>query len=171
MSESRSKGGSGKGKSVGGRRGARQDGGAGGGRGGRGREREREDTAGARRGGRGERPLSVKAKKKVVPIDAGPAGPIGGKQRRYLRGLGHRLTAVVLVGKEGVSEGLGGALAIALEQHELIKVKLGQNAPEDRHVTADAMAKLTKSELVQVLGSTVLLYRRHPTEPKIVLPR
>ena len=167
MSESRSKGG--KGKSVGGRRAARQEGGAGRGAGG---GRGRDDGAGApRRGGRGERPLSVKAKKKVVPIDVGPAGPIGGKQRRYLRGLGHRLTAVVLVGKEGLTEGLAGALELALGQHELIKVKLGQNAPEDRHVTAEAMAKLTRSALVQVLGSTVLLYRRHPTEPKLVLPR
>lgn len=169
MAESRSKGGKGgKAGSVGGRRAARQEGGGGGGRGGRGRD----DGAGApRRGGRGERPLSVKAKRQVAPIDVGPAGPIGGKQRRYLRGLGHRLTAVVLVGKEGVTEGLAGALEIALGQHELIKVKLGQNAPEDRHVTAEAMAKLTRSALVQVLGSTVLLYKRHPTEPKIALPR
>ncbi len=167
MAESRSKGG--KGKSVGGRRAARQESGAGRGAGG---GRGRDDGAGApRRGGRGERPLSVKAKKKVVPIDVGPAGPLGGKQRRYLRGLGHRLTAVVLVGKEGVTEGLAGALEIALGQHELIKVKLGQNAPEDRHVTAAAMAKLTRSALVQVLGSTVLLFKRHPTEPKLVLPR
>jgi RNA-binding protein len=93
-----------------------------------------------------------------------------GKQRRHLRGLGHALTAIVMVGKEGVSEGLGTALAAALEQHELIKVKLGQNVPQDRHEVASAMAELSKSELIQVLGGTVLLYKRHKKEPKIVLP-
>lgn len=151
-------------------RGRSERGGGKGDRGGKGAKVSR-----AARGIRDTRPAQAQAKVKAKPgavaRDLGPAGPIGGKQRRYLRGLGHGLTAVVLVGKEGVTEGLGGALEVALEQHELIKVKLGQNAPEDRHVTAEAMAKLTRSALVQVLGSTVLLYRRHPTEPKIVLPR
>jgi len=95
---------------------------------------------------------------------------LSGKQRRYLRGLGHGLTAVVMVGKDGVTEGLGRALDAALEQHELIKVKLGQNVPEERHAAADAMAELSHSELVQVLGGTILLYRRHQKDPKIVLP-
>jgi RNA-binding protein len=81
---------------------------------------------------------------------------LSGKQVRRLRALGHSLEPVVQIGKEGVSEGVAGAVDQALVTHELIKVKLG---PE--------LAKRTGSELVQVLGKVVLLYRRHPDEPKI----
>ena len=49
-----------------------------------------------------------------------------GKQRRYLRSLGHHLDPVIHVGKEGISEGLIGAADVALEEHELIKIKLGE---------------------------------------------
>jgi RNA-binding protein len=93
-----------------------------------------------------------------------------GKQRRYLRGLGHALEAVVHVGKEGVSDAVTEALTAALATHELVKVKLGQNTPTDRHEAAGELAARTDAELVQVLGRAVLLYRPHPEEPKIVLP-
>lgn len=93
-----------------------------------------------------------------------------GKQRRYLRGLGHHLDPVVLVGKEGVSDGLVGAADAALVTHELIKVRLGESAGEDRHGLAEELAARTQSELVQVLGRTALLYRARPEEPTIRLP-
>jgi RNA-binding protein len=93
-----------------------------------------------------------------------------GKQRRYLRGLGHGLEAVVHVGKDGVSDAVTAALGQALDTHELVKVKLGQNTPEDRHSAADELAARTHSELVQVLGKAILLYRAHPDEPRIALP-
>lgn len=94
-----------------------------------------------------------------------------GKQRRYLRGLGHSLAPVVAVGKEGLSPTLVAAADQALLDHELIKVRIGQNALIDRHEAADRLAADTGSEAVQVLGSTILLYRRHPEEPQIRLPR
>src|SRR5262245_33385796 len=93
-----------------------------------------------------------------------------GKQRRHLRGLGHALEAIVQVGKEGVTDGVTAQLGQALDAHELVKVKLGQATPEDRHSTADELAARTGSELVQVLGRAILLYRRHPEEPRIQLP-
>ncbi len=95
---------------------------------------------------------------------------LSGKQRRYLRGLGHHLDAVVQVGKEGISEGLVGALDAALLQHELIKVRLGEGVAVDRHTLAGALAEATSAELVQVLGRTLLLYRPRAEEPTIVLP-
>jgi RNA-binding protein len=96
--------------------------------------------------------------------------PLGGKQRRYLRGLGHALDPVVQVGKEGVTDGVVAALEVALTTHELVKVKLGQSAPVDRHEAAGELAARTESELVQVLGKAVLLYRAHPEDPRIELP-
>jgi RNA-binding protein len=94
-----------------------------------------------------------------------------GKQRRFLRGLGHSLHALVQLGKGGIDEGVLRALDAALEQHELVKVRLGAEAPEGRDEAAEALAERTRSAVAQVLGRTILLYRRHPKEPKIVLPR
>jgi RNA-binding protein len=95
-----------------------------------------------------------------------------GKQRSFLRGLGHNLSPVVLVGKEGLTNALASALDTALETHELVKVKIGPSAdPElDRHVIADELAARTSSQVAQVLGKMILLYRRRPTEPTIQLP-
>jgi RNA-binding protein len=93
-----------------------------------------------------------------------------GKQRRHLRGLGHALDPVVQIGKDGVTDGVVAALGTALDTHELVKVKIGQTAPDGRHDAAAALATQTGSELVQVLGRSILLYRRHPEEPRIVLP-
>jgi RNA-binding protein len=93
-----------------------------------------------------------------------------GKQRRYLRALGHHLDPVVQVGKEGLSEGLVSALDAALLQHELIKVKLGEAAGSDRRALGAALAEAAGGELVQVLGRTVLIYRRRAEDPLIELP-
>jgi RNA-binding protein len=95
---------------------------------------------------------------------------LNGKQRRYLRGKGHSLEPIVQVGKEGLTDALVGAVGAALGTHELIKVKVGGNAPEGRHEVAESLAARTDSELVQVLGNTVLLYRPDPEEPRIELP-
>jgi len=93
-----------------------------------------------------------------------------GKQRRYLRGLGQRLTPTLHVGHDGVSEAVVQQADVQLEAHELIKVRVGDNAPEDRHATAEELARRTDADLTQVLGRTALLYRARATKPTIVLP-
>ncbi len=95
---------------------------------------------------------------------------LNGKQRRYLRALGHHREPVVQVGKEGLSEGLVAALDTALETHELVKVKLGAAAGADRRALGAAVAEAAGGELVQVLGRTVLVYRRRKLDPEITLP-
>jgi RNA-binding protein len=93
-----------------------------------------------------------------------------GKQRRYLRGLGQRLTPTLHVGHEGVSEAVVQQAEIQLEAHELIKIRMGDNAPDDRHTTAEELTRRTRADLTQVLGRTLLLYRPRAKEPTIVLP-
>ena len=93
-----------------------------------------------------------------------------GKQRRHLRALGHDLKVVVQVGKGGIDDGLVAAIDRALLDHELIKIKVGESAGLERHEAADAIADRTRSEVAQVLGNMVLLYRAHPDEPVIELP-
>ena len=93
-----------------------------------------------------------------------------GKQRRHLRALGQQLTATLHVGHDGVSEAVVQQAEAQLDAHELIKVRVGDNAPEDRHATAEALAHRTRAHLAQVIGRTALLYRRRPEDPEIVLP-
>lgn len=99
-------------------------------------------------------------------------GPmLHGKATRFLRSLGHELSPTVQIGKEGVTEGVVKATAQALLDHELIKVKVGREAPEERVESLSALAEAASAELVQVLGRTGLLYKRHPQKPRIQLPR
>ncbi len=92
-----------------------------------------------------------------------------GKQIRHLRGLGHHLQPVVMVGKEELSERLLASLEIALNSHELIKVKVQEGCLLDRHEVADGLAQASGAAVVQVLGRTILLYRR-AEEPRLELP-
>lgn len=93
-----------------------------------------------------------------------------GKQRRHLRALAHPLKPLVQVGKGGIDDGLVSAVDQALADHELIKVKVGENATQDRHEVAEELAQKTRSEVAQVLGNIVVLYRPDPDEPAIELP-
>jgi RNA-binding protein len=94
-----------------------------------------------------------------------------GKQRRHLRALAHALDPIVQVGKNGIDDGLVKAVDQALADHELVKVKVGENAALDRHEAADELAAQTHSEVAQVIGNIVLLYRADPEDPQITLPR
>lgn len=91
-----------------------------------------------------------------------------GKQRRHLRGLGHPLKPVVLVGQRGVNDNLIENLDDALTAHELVKVKV--HDPEGVEEIATELAEKTASAMVQWLGKTLLFYREHPEEPRIKLP-
>jgi RNA-binding protein len=96
---------------------------------------------------------------------------LSGAARRHLRGLGHHLQPVVHCGKEGVTDALVGAVNAAIDTHELIKVRLGEGADGDRRELAAAIAEAAHAELVEVLGRTVLLYRRHPKKAVIQFPK
>lgn len=93
-----------------------------------------------------------------------------GAQRRHLRGLGHALKPVVRVGKNGVTEGVIEAAAVALDDHELIKLAVAGLTKADREADAGAIATATGSHFVQLLGGTALLYRRRLDDARVALP-
>lgn len=99
------------------------------------------------------------------------AHALSGKAARYLRGLGHHLEAVIQIGKEGITEGLVAATRAALLAHELVKVRILSEAPIDRKQAGAELAERSGAALAQMLGRTLLLYKRHPHQPRIVLPR
>ncbi len=93
-----------------------------------------------------------------------------GKQARHLRALGHHLEPVVQLGKKGLTDRAREALDVALTTHELVKVRVGTECPEAAQAIADRLGPELSAEVAQRLGRTILLYRRHPKEPKIDLP-
>lgn len=93
-----------------------------------------------------------------------------GRQKRHLRGLGHALHPVVMVGHEGASEGVIHKAAAELRAHELIKVRVIDTCEAPLAEVAEALATGTDSALVQTIGHTFLLYKRRAKDPHIVLP-
>lgn len=93
-----------------------------------------------------------------------------GKQNRHLRGLGHHLKPIVMIGKEEVNDAVIAATNEALEAHELIKVKLQEGCLSDRKNVAQALAEATGAAIAQVLGKNILLYRPSK-DPQIKLPK
>jgi RNA-binding protein len=82
--------------------------------------------------------------------------------RRQLRGAGHALDPIVQIGKEGTSEPVCRQIQEALDHHELVKVKVGSESPQDRFAVAERLAAEPGVEVAQILGRTLLLYKRNP---------
>jgi RNA-binding protein len=89
-----------------------------------------------------------------------------GDLRRKLRAHGHALKPLVQVGKSGVTKGLLAQVAQALFDHELVKVRIGTECPQDRFAVADALGEQPGTNVVQLLGRVVLVYKRHPEKPR-----
>lgn len=94
----------------------------------------------------------------------GPVAPLSVKQRCHLRGLGHHLLPIVQIGKDGITDELCEAAWTALWRHELIKLRVLESAQLERHEAAAELSRRLGAALVQVMGGTVLLYRRRPTD-------
>lgn len=92
-------------------------------------------------------------------------------QKRHLRRLGHALKPVVLMGGAGLTPAVSHEIDLALEHHELIKVKLVSDDREQRRLLATDVAIQAKAVLVQLIGNIALLYRPNPQKKKrIALP-
>jgi RNA-binding protein len=95
--------------------------------------------------------------------------PLTSRQARYLRALAHPLRPIVRVGSAGVTDAVVAKTDDELENHELVKVRIDGDRDE---VRADAakLAEGTGSEVAQLIGKTVVLYRRRKEDPVIRLP-
>ncbi len=99
------------------------------------------------------------------------SAPLSAHQKRYLRGLAHPLKPVILMGNKGLTDALVAELDLALEHHELVKVKISSDDREAREALAVELAQRADAALVQRIGNVACLYRRNPEAPQIPLPR
>jgi RNA-binding protein len=93
------------------------------------------------------------------------------KQSAFLKTMAHDKKPVILMGHKGLTEAVVKETSNALLTHELIKVRLIGEDKEILDADADAIAFQTGAELIDRIGKVAILYKRHPDEPKIVLPR
>jgi RNA-binding protein len=99
-----------------------------------------------------------------------PAPELSEKQQRYLRGLAHPLSPVILLGKEGLTEAVVKETIRALHDHELVKVK-GMGGDRDaRDAAFTDLAKRSGSALVHRIGNVGVLYRPRADLKRIIIP-
>ncbi|CAM3602197.1 RNA-binding protein [Rouxiella silvae] len=96
---------------------------------------------------------------------------LNNKQKQYLKGLAHPLKPVVMLGNNGLTEGVLAEIEQALQHHELIKVKIAAEERETKTLIVDAIVRETKANNVQVIGNMLVLYRPSTEDRKIILPR
>jgi RNA-binding protein len=92
-------------------------------------------------------------------------------QKKHLRGLGHKLRPVIMIGDAGLSTSLLEEYERTLEHHELIKVKIRVGDREARDGIIDDLCEKSGAELVQRIGNTALLFRRNPEKERVLLPK
>ncbi len=95
------------------------------------------------------------------------------KQRSYLKGLAMNMEPIFQIGKSGLTPEITEAVSQALEARELIKITLLKNCLDDGGPLAETLAQRTRSQLVQVIGRKIVLYRpaKDVAKRKIELPR
>lgn len=92
-----------------------------------------------------------------------------GKERAYLKGLAQNIDPLIQLGKEGINEGFLKQMDKLLEDHELVKIKVLQNAPVEVDEIVDEILEKTGAEFVQKIGKKLTIYRESKENKKIEL--
>lgn len=85
--------------------------------------------------------------------------PLSQDQKKRFRTIAHHLKPVVMIAEKGISEGVLAELERALEDHELIKLKINVLLREDKQTIIQQVCEQTGAELVQTIGKVAVLYR------------
>lgn len=93
------------------------------------------------------------------------------KQRAYLKGLANDLNPIFQVGKASLTPEVTEAVSEAFGTRELLKITVLKNCMDDPKEIASIIAERTHSQVVQVIGKKIILYKPDPKDPKIVLPK
>lgn len=93
------------------------------------------------------------------------------KQRAALRAMSNGVEAILQIGKSGVGDQLVKQVDDALEARELVKLSVLETAPDPAREAAQELAQRTRSEVVQVIGRKIVLFRPNRDKPGIQLPK
>ena len=93
------------------------------------------------------------------------------KQRAYLKSLANSIKPVYQVGKSSLTPEFTEAVREAFNNSELIKIAVLKNCGDDPNEIGRILSERTHSQLVQVIGKKIILYKPDKDKPKIVLPR
>ena len=95
------------------------------------------------------------------------------KKRAYLKGLAMKLDPIFQIGKSSLTPEVTQAVSEALEARELVKITVLKNCLDDGSSIADVLAERTQSQVVQVIGRKIVLYRpaKDEAKRKIQLPK
>ena len=91
------------------------------------------------------------------------------KQRAKLRGMANGMDTILQVGKSGIVEETVNQTDEALTARELIKMRVLETCPITSREAAQELAAKTNADIVQVIGSRFVLFRRNPKKPRIAL--
>ncbi len=93
------------------------------------------------------------------------------KQRSYLKGLAMKTDPIMQIGKSGISPELTISVDEALEARELIKITVLNNCLDDPKELASILSERTHSEVVQIIGKKIILYKESKNKKRIELPK
>lgn len=91
-------------------------------------------------------------------------------QKKFLRGLGHQLKPVLLIGDAGLTDPVLQEFLATIAHHELIKVRVRSGDRETRDAIIEQLCQRGSAQLVSRIGNVALVYRRNKEKPKIPLP-
>lgn len=94
---------------------------------------------------------------------------LNSRQRAQLRGLANSMETILQVGKSGVTENTVKQVSDALEARELIKLRTLETCPTSSRETAEEIAEKTGADVVQVIGTRIVLYRESENNKQIKL--
>ena len=89
------------------------------------------------------------------------------KQRAKLKSMAHDLEAIIQIGKNGVTDETIKVVGSAFNNKELIKIKIIESCPEEKQEIANKLATKTGSEVVQIIGSKIVLYKKNLKQENI----
>jgi RNA-binding protein len=92
-------------------------------------------------------------------------------QKKHLKGPAHHLKPAIWIGQKGLTEAVFAEIELALEHHELVKMKVKVGDRDDRHAAIEAICERTGAELITSIGATASVFRRNPKQSIIPLPQ
>jgi RNA-binding protein len=85
--------------------------------------------------------------------------------KKFLKARAHALKPVVITGQHGITPNLLNEINLALDHHELIKVRVNAADREERAALVEEIVRATEAELIQAIGHVITIYRKNPDKP------